>query len=143
MAVFTVGIAVTRATVDSNAIISANALNEYSYVNVRDHPITTGVQIARCVTGLGPGYPDDNSALGGLYFNGSRIPFGPCSDSSPPITARAAGLNNWLGVINVIQCREFSTSMEGIYTCTMMNSSLMNESVRFGIYFTGRSESFM
>ena len=39
-------------------------------------------QIAHCMTGLGPSNTDNNSALGGLYFNGSRIPFIACSDGS-------------------------------------------------------------
>ena len=137
--VFIVGIAVTRATVGNNAIISANTLDEYSYVNTIDS-ITTSQQIARCVTGLGPDVVEDNRALGGLYFNGSRMPFSQCSDSSLSIISRAAGLNN-LGVINVIQCADFSTRVEGIYTCIMINSSMINDSFRFGIYFTGRSES--
>ena len=90
------------------------------------------------MTGLGPGVAEDNSILGGLYYNGFRVPFGQCSDSSSPIVIpRASGLNN-LGVINVIQCRDFSTTAEGIYTCVMMNSSMMNETFRFGVYFTGR-----
>ena len=139
---YTVGITVTRATVDSNAVISTNALDEYSYVNARDHSITSGVQIARCVTGLGPGVAEDNSALGGLYFNKTRIPFGPCGASASIIQSRAAGLNHMLGLINIIQCTEFTTPVEGIYTCVMINSSMINETFRFGVYFTGRSKSF-
>ena len=45
------------------------------------------------------------------------------------------------GVINIRQCgKNFSTSDEGIYTCRMMNSLMMEQSIRFGIYFTKRSE---
>ena len=137
--VFTVGIALIGVT-DNNAIVSANALSDYSYVNTRDS-VTSGTQIARCVTGLGPSAPDDNSAVGGVYFNGNRIPNVACSDSSSPIIRQqpAGDLSN-LGVINIVQCATFSTAVEGIYTCIMINSSLMNESIRFGVYFTGRSE---
>ena len=136
--VFTVGIALIGVT-DNNAIISANALTDYSYVNARDI-VTSGVQIARCVTGLGPSAPDDNSAVGGVYFNGNRIPNVACSDSSLPIIRQQpAGLSN-LGVINLVQCATLTTAVEGLYTCIMMNSSMMNESIRFGVYFTGRSE---
>ena len=147
--VFTVGIALIGVMYDSdgtrisNAIVSANALNDYSYVNARNGLISISMQLARCVTGLGPSDTDDNSALGGVYFNGSGVADVSCSDSSSPIIRQqAAGLNN-LGVINMVQCmdEEFSTSAEGIYTCTMMNSVMMNESIRFGIYFSGRSES--
>ena len=137
--VFTVDIALIGVT-DNNDIISANALTDYSYVNARVS-VTSGTQIARCVTGLGPSAPDDNSAVGGVYFNGNRIPNVACSDSSSPITRQQpAGLNN-LGVINIVQCRTLTTAIEGIYTCIMMNSSMMNKSIRFGVYFTGRSES--
>ena len=136
--VFTVGIVLIGVT-SSSAITSANALTDYSYVNARDS-VTSGTQIARCVTGLGPSAPDDNSAVGEVYFNGNRIPNVACSDSSSPIIIRQpAGLNN-LGVININQCATLSTAVEGIYTCIMMNSSMMNESIRFGVYFTGRSE---
>ena len=138
---FTIGIVVTRATIDDNAIISANALTDYSYVNARDGMIDSGVQIARCVTGLGPGVSETNSALGGVHFNENRIPFGQCDSSSPIVLPRAAGINKWLGVINVVQCREFSTAAEGIYTSVMINSSMTNETFTFGIYFTGRSKS--
>ena len=43
----------------------------------------------------------------------------------------------------MVQCmnKDFSTSVEGIYTCVMINSSMMNESISFGVYFSGRSES--
>ena len=147
--VFTVGIAFigvmynSDGTMISNAIVSANALDDYTYINTTDGTISMSRQIARCVTGLGPSNTDDNSAVGGVYFNGNGVTGVSCGDSlSPIIRQSAAGLNN-LGVINVVQCmdREFSTSVEGIYTCTMMNSSMMNESIRFGVYFMERSES--
>ena len=125
----------------SNAIVSANAIDDYSYVNARDSDVTQGVQIARCVTGLGPSASEDNSVLGGVYFNGSRLAFESCGGSSRLIHPRAAGLGN-PGVINIVQCSTpFTTALEGIYTCTMMNSSMMEQSIRFGVYFDVRSES--
>ena len=137
--VFTVGIALIG-VVDNNDIVSANALTDYSYVNARVS-VTSGTQIARCVTGLGPSAPDDNNVVGGVYFNGKRIPNVACSDiSSPIIRQQPAGFNN-LGVINIVQCATLTTAVEGIYTCIMINSSMMNESIRFGVFFTGRSES--
>ena len=126
----------------SNVIVSANAIDDYSYIYARDGTLTSGAQIARCVTGLGPDDSDDNSALGGVYFNGSRLPFEICSGSSRLIHPRAAGLNN-LGVINIVQCNtSFTTALEGIYTCTMLNSSMMEQSIKFGVYFNARSELF-
>ena len=125
----------------SNAIVPDNVIGDYSYVNGRDNMMSQ--QLARCVTGLGPSDTDNNSILGGFYFNGTAVPNVPCGDSSSPIIRQQpAGLNN-LGVINMVQCgtEDFSTSVEGIYTCVMMNSSMMNESISFGAYFSGRSES--
>ena len=140
--VFTVGIAVIGVMAGgSNAIISANVIGDYSFVNARGgNP--GSVQIARCVTGLGPSYPDHNDAVGGLDLNGNRLPNGRCSDSfSAIVQPQPAGNLNNLGVINIQQCRAFTTTVEGIYTCTMINSSMMEQSIIFGVYFTGRSES--
>ena len=138
--VFTIGIAVTRAMPGNNAIVSANDISSNnSYTNDRN----SRGQIARCVTGLGPSDTEDNTILGGVYFNESGIPNVACDDSSSPIIRQqAAGLTNNPGVINIIQCSSpFTTALEGIYTCTMMNSSMMEQSVRFGVYFNARSES--
>ena len=151
--VFTVGVSVTQVmynadgTLGSNALNSANALTDYSYINARSgNP--NGVQVARCVTGLGPTRTDNNAndILGGLYFNGNKIPaLAPSSSSSlscsgdSMIQVRLG--TNLAGVFNFHQCRQFTTAVEGVYTCALINSAMMNESVRFGIYFTGRSES--
>ena len=137
--VFTVGIALIEVMPDDNAVVSANAITDYSYVNDRSN---NNGQLTRCVTGLGPNGTDNNTALGGMYFNGNRIPNVICSGSSPIVRLQPGPLNNavGVGVINLVQCRTFSTAAEGIYTCIMMNSSMMNESIRFGVYFTGRSK---
>ena len=148
--VFTVGVAVTEVmynthgVISSSALISANALADYSYINARDG---RGLQrrIARCLTGLGPTSTSRNANgdVGGLYFNGTMIPNGDesarCNDIVGVILVRlGAGA---AGVINIEQCRVFTTDNEGVYTCAMMNSEMMNQSVRFGIYLNGRSES--
>ena len=139
--VFTVGVAVTSA-LQSSWLIAANALTDYSYINARDGDLN-GALIARCMTGLGPTSTSmgANGILGGLYFNGTMIPNSgeQASCSSNVIQVRPGG--TLAGITNIHQCEAFSTSVEGIYTCTMMNSSMMNQSVRFGIYFSGRSES--
>ena len=142
--VFTVGIALIGVKPGGdNTIVSANALTDNLFVNVRSSGINSGVQIARCVTGLGPNPTENNSPLGGVYFNGSRLTFETCMDSSPRLVhPRAAGLGN-PGVINIIQCgTSFTTALEGIYTCVMRNSSMINESINFGVYFSERSKSF-
>ena len=143
--VFTVGIALIEVMVRDddvdNDIVSANAISGYSYVN--DRSDGNDVQLTRCVTGLGPSGTDPNSVLGEVYFNENTIANG-CGDSSSPIVRlQSPGLNDVVGVININQCTTFSTAAEGIYTCIMMNSSMMSESIRFGVYFTGRSKSFI
>ena len=142
--VFTVGIALIEVMVNGNdvdnSIVSANAITDYSYVN--DRSDNSG-QLTRCVTGLGPSGTDDNTALGEVLFNGNRILNVGCSVSSPLVRIQSPSLNNAVGVIQTVQCRAFSTAAEGIYTCIMMNSSMMSESIRFGVYFTGRSKSLI
>ena len=138
--VFTVGTALIRILSGNDANLPANVLTDYSYVNARSGTITQGVQIARCVTGLGPSNNKNNTALGGLYFDGSRIPFVPCSDSSSSIIQPIPDAN-LAGVINIVQCRKFSVSEEGVYTCVILNSSRIYQSIRLGVYFTRRSES--
>ena len=135
--ILTVGVAFIGVKPDNNDIVSANALSNYSYVNARDS-ISKGIQIARCVTGMGPSGTDDNTALGRCYFNGTRKPFLKCQDSSAIIQPNVAG--KLTGVINILQCRVLTTDVEGIYTCILLNSLMINESIRFGVYFTGRSE---
>ena len=127
----------------STALISANALTDYSYINAR-YGYPRLARLVHCLTGLGPTSNGDgaNGNLGGLYFNGTMIPNSgerafPCS-SDVIVVRPGAGA---AGVINIEQCGVFTTDNEGVYTCAMMNSSMMNQSVRFGVYFNGRSES--
>ena len=62
--------------------------------------------------------------------------------SSGILRVRLGGTIAGITIIPVHQCEEFTTAKEeSVYTCVMMNSSVMNDSVRFGVYFIGRSES--
>ena len=132
--VFTVGVAVT------NTMTPANALTDYSYINARSaNPHRSRPQVARCLTGLGPSGNDANGVLGGWYFNGNMITNQVQCFNNIIIQPIPGGLI--AGVINIHQCIAFTTATEGVYTCTVMNSSMMEQSVRLGIYFSGRSES--
>ena len=140
--VFTVGVAVTR-----NSLTDAtDFLIDYSYVYASDSP-GSGALLARCVTGLGPTGTDvnANSELGGWYFiNGTMIPNSGVNQvcGSPAVGAiQARPGYATAGVINLRQCDPFTIALEGIYTCTMMNSAMMRQSVRHGVYFSVRSES--
>ena len=86
------------------------------------------------MSGLGP-RGRDNGVLGGWYFNGIQIPNGYCPHIIQPVPASGIA-----GVINLAQCRQFSTAVEGVYTCIMINSSMLYQSVRLGAYYSRRSE---
>ena len=145
---FTVGVAVTR-----NSLTDAtDFLTDYSYIHASDSP-GSGVLLARCLTGLGPTGTsiNANGDLGGWYYiNGTMIPNSgvnqvcgsPAIDNLPAVGAIQAipGLKT-AGVINLRQCDPFTIALEGIYTCTMRNSSMMDQSIRLGVYFSVRSES--
>ena len=98
---------------------------------------TTPNLLARCLTGLGPNATDDNNILGGFYFNGNRIPNGACGNALA-VQPNGAPIENFVGVINLFQCGTFSIAEEGVYTCTVMNSSMTDQSMRLGVYFSGR-----
>ena len=140
--VFTVGVAVTR-----NSLTDADDfLTDYSYVYASDSP-GSGALLAHCVTGLGPTGTNDeaNGDLGGWYFiNGTMIPNSyvlvECNNQDVGAIQVRPGVGT-AGVSNLRQCDPFTIALVGIYTCTMMNSSMMNQSVRLGVYFTGRCES--
>ena len=140
--VFTVGVAVTR-----NSLTDADDfLTDYSYINASDSP-GDGTLLARCATGLGPKYSSDtaNSELGGWYFiNDTTIPnsgiHAQCSSKDVGAIQARPGVST-AGVINLRQCDAFTIALEGVYTCTMMNSSMMTQSIRLGVYFSVRGES--
>ena len=79
-----------------------------------------------CVSGVGSSYPD-------LYFNHMLLTRQSCNGF---VEARGATKSIFPGVLNAQVCGSFSTSTEGVYTCSMMN-----QIVSVGVYFSGRSES--
>ena len=131
--VFTVGIAVTH-----TSLTLADALIDYSYVNARSGD-PNGVFVARCLTGMGPTSTSNvaNGELGGWFFKGTKISINTACFSTiiQPVPGSSGA-----GVINLYQCGSFTTDNEGVYTCTTMNSAMMNESIKLGIYFNRRSE---
>ena len=119
-------------------------LSIHTCINAIENPGIEGFLLARCLTGLGPNGTGDgaNGALGGWYLNDTMIPNSgetvECTSPSVGVIQTRPG-GRTAGVINIRQCGTFSTTKEGIYTCTMMNSSMMDQSIRFGVYFNGRS----
>jgi len=137
--IYILGIAVTGSSNVATDLVSSNQINDYSFVK---QPFTLDSFNAtlRCASGLGPPDDSNNAVLGGWYFNGVQIPFlQGCM--GPIFEARSAGVKSYTGVINLYRCRNITTNTEGIYSCIMMNSSMMNQTMRVGVYFRGRSES--
>jgi len=132
-----VGITMTGVVVGNDQTVHGNLLTDYSYITG-----TTNGLVARCVSGLGPTGTDDNTALGIWYFNAVQLPYGLCqSPIVHLIQSQAADLTDYIGVINLWQCGVFTTSEEGVYNCVIMNSLMINQTSRLGVYFNGRSES--
>ena len=124
--------------VDTDNMITGGLLVNYSFVSISSS-IEKDV-IALCATGLSPS-DDKNGELGGWYFNGEQIPNKGCDNSV--IQPNGANISNIVGAIYLHKCRSlnFSTSAEGVYACTIMNSSMMNQTMKLGVYFSGRGES--
>ena len=109
----------------------------YSYVNIPDD---SNVRIARCVTGLGPTGTRNNSVLGGWYFNNARVIFSATTNcTDPPIQQRSNSRN--AGVVDLRNCETLTTiAQEGVYSCIIINSSMMNQTMKLGVYLSGRSK---
>ena len=120
----------------TNEIQANYVLNDYSviYYNNDDTYIEdcNDNTIFRCVSGIGL------SEIGNLYFNDILL---ANDESNGFIIARTADVRKHPGTLNVMLCGTLNTSTEGVYTCTLRNSSMMNQSMSVGIYFSGRSKS--
>ena len=138
--VYMLGTALTRASDVRKDFVSSNQIADYSFVT---QPFTLDPYnvLLRCATGLGPSGSNNNTVLGGWYFNnGYEIPVGQNCEG-PVVEVRGASGRDYPGVINLYLCGTFTTAEEGVYSCIMMNSSMMNQTMRVGVYFSGRSES--
>jgi len=127
------GLALIRGSESTGNIVSAeNIIINNSYI------YTSGIGLLfRCASGL---VPSGNSSieLGGIYFRGTMIHNGICD--GPVIQPRGANLSSFVGVVDVHLCRALTADDEGVYTCTMRNSSMELQSLRVGVYLTGRGK---
>ena len=124
----------------TNAVQASNALTDYTYI-VLDGSEQVYNILFRCSTGLGPTASDTNDVIGNLYYNNMPLPDGVCNGF---IQAEGAiDIARFPGTYNARVCDNgrLNTSTEGVYTCTLTNSSMMDQSVRIGLYLSGRSES--
>ena len=121
-----------------NGVVAGNVLDDYTYIllngSERDNHI-----LFRCSTGLGPAGSNTNDVIGNLYYNNMPLPDGVCNGF-----IQAEGVRNVAKLPGVYQARVcdngiLTTSTEGVYTCTLTNSSMMDQSVRIGLYLSGRS----
>ena len=122
-------------TTGSNIVGSDNIVDDYSAINVTD---TSSGILFRCVTGLGPS-GNSNEELGQVSFNGVQISHGTCGGRV--VQSLGADITNLVGVINVQTCTTFTVDEEGVYTCTIRNSSMVDQTVRVGVYLPVRSKS--
>ena len=122
----------------TNAVQASNVLNDYAYSllngSERDNQI-----LFRCSTGLGPTDSDTNNVIGNVYYNNMPLPHGVCNGFMQ--AEGAIDVARFPGTYNARVCGQLTTSTEGVYTCTLTNSSMMDQSVRIGLYLSGRSES--
>ena len=130
----------TNASNDVDADLrSDNQIDDYSYV-IQPFQLDQYNVILRCASGLGPSGSDQSTVLGGWYFNGVQIAVGN-NCTGHVFQVRQANGKKYPGVINLYLCGTFTPTEEGVYSCVMMNSSMKNQTMRVGLYLSGRSES--
>ena len=134
------GISTTTVTTQSfpeTDLVSGNQLFDYSFITTPFTLDEHGV-LLRCATGLGSG-SSSSIVLGGWHFNSAQIAVGQqCSESV--FEVRQANNRLYPGVINLYPCGTLSASEEGVYSCIIMNSSMINQVTRVGVYLNGRSK---
>ena len=122
----------------SNVPRARNVLDDYTYI-LLDGSEANGAILFRCATGLGPNSTESNNNIGDIYYNNMALSDGVCSGV---IQAEGAGNTfRFPGIYQGRTCGALTTSTEGVYTCTLTNSSMMDQSVSIGVYLSGRSES--
>ena len=115
-----------------------NVLDNYTYF-LLDGSEANGAILFRCATGLGPSNADSNDVIGDIYHNNMLLTDQVCNGF---VIAQGVGnVARLPGVYQARVCGPLTTSTEGVYTCTLTNSSMMDQSVSIGVYLNGRSES--
>ena len=136
------GITATRITIADSTpaddLISSSQLPDYSFL-MEPFILDRFDVLLRCATGLGPTGGQAITALGRWHFDGNQILVTHPCDSV--FQVRSANSRNFPGVVNLYPCGSLSPDEEGVYSCMMMNSSMMVQTTRVGLYLNGRSES--
>ena len=125
----------------TNLVQTSNVLDDYTYILLDGSEQGSHI-LFRCSTGLGPTGNDTNDVIGDLYYNDKPLTHGVCSNEFIQVEG-AVDIARFPGVYLARVCDNgrLTTSTEGVYTCTLTNSSMMDQSVRIGLYLSGRSES--
>ena len=95
--------------------------------------------LLRCASGMGQSPTQGSLDLGGWFFNGNQLASGDTCGTV--FQNRAANGRNFPRVINLYPCGPLSADEEGVYSCMIMNSSMMVQTTRVGLYLSGRSKS--
>ena len=117
----------------TDMVVAKNVLDDYSAIILSNDFLGKRI-LFRCSSGLGIG---SNDSFGGLYFNSNRIFYNYCNGFVEPSVANT---EKHPGVLNMRVCGELTTSTEGVYTCRLMNSSMMYQNMSVGVYLNGRSK---
>ena len=121
----------------SNFPSAANVLNNYTYILLDGSEANNSI-LFRCATGLGPNDTDSNDVIGDIYLNNVLLTDQQCNGF---VIAQGVGNTFRLpGVYQARVCGTLTTSTEGVYTCRLTNSSMMDQSVSIGAYLSTRSE---
>ena len=115
-----------------------NVLDDYTYI-LMDGSEADNAILFRCATGLGPSGGDSNDVIGDMYLNNMLLTEQMCNGFVIPQGVR--NVLNFPGTYQARTCGALTINTEGVYTCTLTNSSMMSQSVSIGVYFSGRSES--
>ena len=127
---------ITEMGVENNKVNQTNVLEDYSVIYLNGSE-KTGRVLFRCVSGLGPTFPRTNDTLGDLYFNNTLLHYNTCNEFVQAVEAK--NISRFPGVLNIRLCGDLTTLTEGVYTCRLMNSSMMYQNMSVGVYFSGRS----
>ena len=122
----------------TNLPSASNVLDNYTYILVDGSESESDNAITfHCVTGLGPSF-DTNDVIGDIYYNNVLLTDQVCNGFV--IAQGAINTFRFPGVYEARVCGILTTSTEGVYTCILTNSSMMDQSVSIGLYLSGRSE---
>ena len=117
---------------------AANVLDDYTYITLDGSEAYNAI-LFRCASGLGPSGTDSNDVIGDMYHNNVLLTDQVCNGF---VIAQGVGnVHRFPGVYQARVCGALTTSTEGVYMCTLTNSSMMDQSVSIGAYLSTRSES--